>query len=336
MNRGRYGDRSRDVLPVIHSIFESGALARVLEHRYDIGEISDCALYRSYANDVFRIITVDGEQYYLKVYRGDWRSPSDVAWEIRIQLHLLRNGVSAAKPVTRRDGSGIVILDAPEGQRAAVLYAAARGHKPQRPFTAELYEAFGRAAARLHTALDTFPDPSGRAPDDIEALVLAPGRILRALVDMLPDARVAVDTIVERLASELDRQTPALDWGLCHGDLTLDNFTIAEDGAITFFDFDLAAQSWRARDPCGVYASSRLNPDAGAFWDAFLAGYRAMRPLGEADEGAVPLMHAVYQLWDLGHEVSRWSAWSGQWRVTPALIAARLEEIQHWIDTELS
>lgn len=292
-------------------------------------------LERSYVNDVFRLTAMSGAQYYLKIYRRDWRSPSDVAWEIRIQEHLILGGVSIARPITRRDGSYMTELNAPEGERAAVLYAQAPGSKPRYPFTTELYARFGHASGELHEGLDTAVDTSGRLADDLEALVTAPGRALRALFGAGTDERHAIDAIVGRLAEEISQQSPALDWGLCLGDLTLDNITVAQDGSITFFDFDLAALSWRARDPCGVYAYSRKDPEACDFWDAFLAGYRMVRPFSEADERAVPLMYAAQQFWDLGHEVSRWSQWSGRWRVSPETVTARLAAIQRWIDAEM-
>lgn len=323
------------MLPVIHSIIDPGALIPALEARYDIGGIAACLLYRSYANDVYRIIAVEGEVYYLKVYRNDWRSASDVDWELRIQRHVLTRGVSIARPVQQRDGSAVTILHAPEGQRAAVLFAEAAGAKPRRPFTAELYTAFGSASAGLHAALDAMPETPGRPPDDIETLVLAPGQRLREQLDRSSTDHDAVEGIVDRLANEMHRRMPALDWGICHGDLTLDNVAVAGDGSITFYDFDLAAPSWRARDPCGVYAASRLLPHAQGFWDAFLAGYRQVQPFSDDDERAAPLMYAAQQFWDLGHEVSRWTAWSGQWRIQPETLSDRLMEIQRWIEAEL-
>lgn len=292
-------------------------------------------LERSYVNDVFRLTAMSGAQFYLKIYRRDWRSPSDVAWELRIQEHLIMGGVSIARPITRRDGSYMTVLNAPEGERAAVLYAQAPGSKPHRPFTAGLYARFGHASAGLHAVLDTMVDTSGRPADDIETLVMRPGRVLRSLFDPGADERCAIDMIVDRLTEEISQRSPDLDWGICHGDLTLDNITVADDGSITFFDFDLAALSWRARDPCGVYAYSRKDPEACDFWNAFLAGYRTERPFSNADEGAVPLMYAAQQFWDLGHEASRWSRWSGQWRVSLEIVTARLGEIQRWIDAEM-
>lgn len=183
--------------------------------------------------------------------------------------------------------------------------------------------------------LDTLIDASGRPVDDIETLVITPGRELLDLFDTAAHERHAIEAIMTRLAGEISRKSPDLDWGICHGDLTLDNITVDHDGFITFFDFDLAALSWRARDPCGVFAASRLIPHAVAFWDAFLTGYRTVRPFSDADERAVPLMHAVDQWWDPGHEAFRWSRWSGQWRVSTEIVTARLGEIQRWIDAEL-
>lgn len=323
-------------LPVTHSLFDPIALARMLESRYAIGRIARCVLERSYANDVFRVDAAGRERYYLKVHRSDWRTPSDVDWDLGIQRHLLSSGVAVARPVAANDGSALTVLEAPEGRRAAVLYADAPGRKPERPFTADLYERFGRATAKLHAALDTLPDPSGRAPDDIEALVLRPGRLLRERSGGRVDASATIGRIVEHLAEGLRSCAPTLDWGICHGDLTLDNFTITSTGEITFFDFDLAAPSWRARDPCGAYAYSRQSAEAREFWPAFLSGYRQVRRFSDADERAVPLMYAVNQLWDLGHEIACWSAWSGEWRVTPEVIRARLVEIERWIDAELN
>ena len=323
------------MLPVTHSIFDPAALIAALEDRYELEEITACVLYRSYANDVFRVTTADQKTYFFKVHRRDWQSASDVAWGLTIQQHLLTHGVPVARPIERRDGSFLTMLQAPEGERAAVLYAQAPGAKPDPPFSAELYTMFGRAAARLHGALDTFPDLSRQPPEDTETLVLAPGRTLSTLFDPVSDERHAIDAIVDRLAREIGQRSSVLDWGLCHGDLTLDNFTITEEGVIAFYDFDLAGVSWRARDPSGVYSYSRQDAHARDFWDAFLGGYRAVRPFSRVDELAVPLMYAVQQFWDLGHEVSRWSHWSGQWRVSREILSARLGEIQEWIDTEL-
>ncbi|HEV2066336.1 MAG TPA: hypothetical protein VGR08_05835 [Thermomicrobiales bacterium] len=109
--------RDGDPLPVVHSVFAADALVQVLQERYDIAQVGDCALERSYVNDVFRLTTAAGALYYLKVYRRDWRSLADVAWELRLQEHLLTSAVSIARPIPRRNGSRMTVLDAPEGER---------------------------------------------------------------------------------------------------------------------------------------------------------------------------------------------------------------------------
>lgn len=108
-------NRELNALPVIDSILSAEALVPVLQREFDIGKIGDCVLERGYANDVYRLTTIRGARHYFKVYRRDWRSASDVEWELRIQEHLVTGGVSIARPITRRDGLHMTVLGAPEG-----------------------------------------------------------------------------------------------------------------------------------------------------------------------------------------------------------------------------
>jgi Ser/Thr protein kinase RdoA (MazF antagonist) len=73
---------------------------------------------------------------------------------------------------------------------------------------------------------------------------------------------------------------PALDRGICHMDLTLDN--VHRHGeSITVFDFDSAGACWRSIEPHGVLRSSQ------EFFEAWLDGYRSVRPFKRHDEQAV-------------------------------------------------
>ena len=59
-------------------------------------------------------------------------------------------------------------------------------------------------------------------------------------------------TVAKVVRGQVEQQTTeAVDWGFCHGDLTLDNVHIDGD-TITVFDFDYAAEHWRAWEPHGV------------------------------------------------------------------------------------
>lgn len=127
-------------LPVVHSLLDTGTLAGIIERRYDIGRIAAVQLYRSYVNDVYRVETSRGTTFFLKIARQAWRTPEHVAWDVALQQHLHQHHVSVSEPMVQRDGEAVCVLDAPEGARAAVLYAETQGIKPQPPFTPEIYE----------------------------------------------------------------------------------------------------------------------------------------------------------------------------------------------------
>jgi Ser/Thr protein kinase RdoA (MazF antagonist) len=90
---------------------------------------------------------------------------------------------------------------------------------------------------------------------------------------------------------------PALDRGICHMDLTLDN--VHRHGeSITVFDFDSAGICWRAIEPYGVLRFSK------ASFEAWLDGYRSVRPFSRHDEQAVAAFCIIGDLrvvaWKLG------------------------------------
>lgn len=314
----------------MHSLFETDALAKVIEQRYGIGPFSTFDLYRSYVNDVYRIETYRGTAYFLKIARRAWRTPEDVAWNVALQQHLGRHRVSASEPIAQRDGEPVCVLDAPEGARAAVLYAETPGAKPQPPITPRLYKAVGRATARMHDALDRFDAPAPRPGRTVQWMVDRSGGIVADALDPNDPDRAFVAGFTSRLSKDIESRSPALDWGICHGDLTLDNVTVDRDGTISFFDFDLAAPAWRASEPTGIYTWAQDEPSVRPLWDAFLTGYRSERAFSERDEAAVPCFAAAYELWDLAHEIEHWRQWSGLWRTTPQIVGKRIERLRTW------
>lgn len=92
-------------------------------------------------------------------------------------------------------------------------------------------------------------------------------------------------------------------WGVVHGDFELDNMAWQEDGPVAY-DFDEAALSWYAADV--AFALRDLTdhtgrPAAGhrARFDAFLDGYRGVRPFDDEDLRRLPLfagLHAAASL----------------------------------------
>lgn len=313
------------VIPAAYSILSSEALLAEVARAYPIPQPSECVLIRSFVNDVYTIVTPD-EQYILKVYRARWRSRAEVAFEMDVLAHLEAKGVAVAGPIARRDGQVIGVLRAPEGVRYAVLFATAPGVKPTPPFTAELYARFGRATAEMHRALDDFASPHGRVVLDLGYLIDRPLAAVRPWLAHRPDDWAFLERHATKVRERIARLAAAgLDWGVCHGDLSLDNLHDSPDGTITFYDFDVGGPGWRASDFYGIFQYQPRD-----HWLPFIASYQEVRPLAPIDLAAVPLFVAATGIWDLGTDVTNWTAWSGRWRVTNAYFDRSLAQLRQW------
>jgi len=253
-------------------------------------ENSMCKNLNTPANDVIEVKTPDGH-FALKMYNIASRQAKDVQWELDLTLHLLKNGVPVAKPVAGKDGylHNFVI----DGQdRATVLFEWAPGEKPKAEHST--YILLGRAAALIHSAADTFTSNLPRESYDVATLIDEQlKRMENALIESGQWQRVF--DLSERLRKII--ANPALDYGICHMDLTLDNVRRRGD-SLTIFDFDSAGESWRALEPYGVLKFSE------DYFRDWLEGYRSIRPFSQDDEKAVAVFGIIGDIrnvvWKLG------------------------------------
>jgi Ser/Thr protein kinase RdoA (MazF antagonist) len=183
-----------------------------------------------------------------------------------------------------------------------VLFAYAPGTKPQPPFSSALYEQFGQAIARLHQVADSFVATHPRQALDTALLIDEPVMLAAPLLPDLNDRNWLLE-----LASLLKEQIAAyaaagLDWGVVHGDASLDNLHVTQDGSIVLYDFDSAGLGWRAADLQGWAAH---HEDYQSRWDAFHLGYTRVRPLPEINRVAAPYLTLAWDLWGLKIDLER-------------------------------
>jgi Ser/Thr protein kinase RdoA (MazF antagonist) len=290
-------DRDATFFPVLHSVLSPDALMSVVLPTYDVGTPTLCAPFPPGINDSYLVRTDEGIAYVLRVYRAGWRSATDVRCELDLLRHLDAEGVSVSAPVPRRDGTFIHTLHAPEGVRIAALFTFAPGEPLDRESGTHA-AAHGCALAHIHAATDDFGGLFDRAPLDLKVL------INWSLAQMEPYfARRPEDWAYMRdVAIRLTAQAATLnvtDWGVCHGDPYSGNAHITGDGEITFFDFDCCGMGWRAYDLAGVrwFLEHSRQAEGDALWQTFLAGYRTLRPVADADIAAIPYFVAVRTLW---------------------------------------
>lgn len=312
-------------LPVRHSIIDETALIHRVLAAYGLPAPVCCRLYRRGMSDVYHV-TCPAGAYFLKVYFRPQGPAGDAGAQLErlrrladLALALRERGVAVTAPLADRDGRTVVPLAAPEGERYGALYPAVGGPAPAEVDLAQSRE-FGALAARLHCAGDELPPDLLPGQRDRRYYVGEPIEIMapylaQRLTDLayLDDLGARLMVAVERLAGH-----DAPQWGLCHGDLHTGNARYDAEGRLTLFDLDGAAYGYRALD-IGVYHVSYnwmdLSPEVEAakarFWDAFLEGYGAVRPLTPGELAAAQLCSPLRHLELMALTLRDWTPYLG-------------------------
>ncbi len=293
--------------------------------RYAVAPPLASKLIRAYTNDLFLVQTARG-RCVLKVYGNGWRTEPEILYEVQLLDHLAAKGVLVARAIAAKDRRPVQSFPTPAGNRFAVLFTFAAGAKPVPPFTPVLYEIEGRAAAAMHRAADDFVTTYHRRPMDLTYLLDQPAALIQPLLED-PEARRFFLGFVHQLRRAIGaRAARGLDWGPCHGDLTLDNFHITADRRIVWYDFDSGGPGWRAGDLQGWAA---IRPEARARWEAFLRGYQDVRPLASVNVEAAPYLSAAFDVWGMAVDLQNRIMEQGT-DATHQYLSESLDKLQPW------
>lgn len=312
---------------VARSLLDERAVADLVRDGYGVDSTASAVLIRRFVNDVYLIAGQD-TRYIFKVYRPAWRDAAAILWEIDLLDHLSGHGAPVATAIPRADGRSITVIQAPEGERYGVLFEFAEGRKPEEPFTADLYYRFGFAAALVHDRSTDFVSLYPRRSLDLATLIDEPLSALEPYLSSRPEERAYVESLAARLRAGITNlATAALDWGVCHQDMTLDNVHVTPDNRIVFYDFDSGGPGWRSLDFQGIYDSAMYNQNG--HWDAFLRGYSEVRRPSAADLEAIPYFVLAYGLWGAHADIIR-SRWDGISFLTDEYFAKRMGPDGWW------
>ncbi|WP_129790069.1 phosphotransferase enzyme family protein [Promicromonospora panici] len=232
--------------------------------------------WRSSASHVFVLPDPDGKRY-LRFVPDAYRGAGPVAAASSLMHQLAEGGAAVVRPVPARTGALTVTVPTALGAMHAMVVEAAPGAELDAgELTDDRARDWGRALASIHA---TAGGIEAGLPVALTELATIPDRF----AEDAPLVRAAA-ILSDRLAA-LARDP--IRFGVVHGDFELDNLAWEADRA-TAFDFDEAARSWYAADI--AYALRDLTgpdgePEAAhqALFQAFVAGYRDVRPLDDAD-----------------------------------------------------
>jgi Ser/Thr protein kinase RdoA (MazF antagonist) len=238
--------------------------------------------WRSSASHVF-VLAQDGGRRFLRFVPDAYRGPDGVAAVAQLMAQLSRGGSAVVRPVAAESGALTVTVPTPIGVMHAMMVEAAPGDEVDSAgLTEPRARCWGRALARLHR------EAAGLGAGLGDSFAELPGMArLFAGDPELVEATLTLAGWMGRLSRDRSHR------GVVHGDFELDNMAWVGHRPVAY-DLDEAAVSWFAADI--AYAVRDLADPTGhaagehrARFDAFIAGYRSLRPLDDQDLGRLPL-----------------------------------------------
>ncbi|MCR5877403.1 homoserine kinase [Phenylobacterium sp. J367] len=257
-------------------------LARLLAD-FDLGEpLSLKGVAEGVENSNFLLETEQG-RFFLTIYEK--RVKAD---ELPFFLELLRwiagRGYPSATPIADRNGE---LLKTVRGKPCAIV-SFLSGMSVRRPGVAHCREA-GRGLAELHRAVEGFPM---RRANDLGQAAWAP--MFANLHGQAEALKPGLAQVIEAdLASLAARWPKGLPEGVIHADFFPDNVFFKGGQFAGAIDFYFACNDAFAYDIAVALNAWCFEPD-GSFnitaARAMVAGYEAVRPLGDAERAALPVL----------------------------------------------
>lgn len=248
-------------------------------------------------NQTFRVDTPTRGSFSLRVHRTGYQSAASIASELA-WLTALRHDTDLAIPVPIPgiDGKLLQHFALPDGQpRMAVLFKHVTGSEPTPDSNlGDLFVTLGRYAATLHLHAMGWQLPPGFERQVWQASTIldadGPWGDWRVAPGVTPQNRPALDRLDSTLWLRLAEYGTAPDrFGLIHADMRLGNLLVDGD-TVTLIDFDDCGFCWFAYDFAAAISFHETNPAVPALKSAWLEGYQTIRPLSQADIGAIDSM----------------------------------------------
>ena len=227
-------------------------------------------------------------------YHGEAQVASELAW-----LDALRDeaGLRTPRVVAARDGRRIVDLEPGSTPRHAVMFEWLPGTEPPDHDLVAQFRTLGAITARMHEHSAGWRRPAGfdRFAWDYDGAFGAVARWGRWQdgIAVGPAERA----VLGRLDDVLRTRLAAFGrgdgrYGLVHADLRLANLlvhTSETNTAETFvIDFDDCGWGWLLYDLGAALSFIEDDPRVPALVDAWVSGYRTVRPLAAVDEAEIP------------------------------------------------
>ncbi|TCC91951.1 hypothetical protein EZ428_09415 [Pedobacter frigiditerrae] len=305
-----------DIFPAQYSTLSSKAIGVFLASQYDLKNPS-CRLLIHNVSDTY-ILEGASSKYIFKIYRDKHRKLAEIKAEVELLNLIHKQGGSVAHPIKDVNGEEIQSFNAVEGTRYGVLFTYALG-KVVPDMSNEQLATLGREMAKLHNITSAITLRNTRKEYSIETMLLKPLEVFKPAFKELPEEYSFLKESVIKIAKKIETfDLHNFSYGYCQYDFLPKNFHFAEDGKLTFFDFDFAGQGHLINDIASfyihyfleVYGGKITQEEADKCFAVFVENYRKVRNLSDDELAAIPYFGFAFWIFYLGFQYENFDDWS--------------------------
>jgi Ser/Thr protein kinase RdoA (MazF antagonist) len=318
---------------MVARVVDAAALARWIQATFPLERVRCGPVVTRPRNTLVRVEATNGA-YWLRLVTGVDMPTERVEREARTIAALAAEGVRVAEPVALRAGGFSTRVEVAGVACTALLVREAPGREIGSP-TAPRAESLGAAVARVHRS--TAVAPQGSVALDRSYLADEP---LDRVAPWLERHGFDIDAL-RRVVDEVDAlanaRVPGLwrDRCLSHGDVRFEN-TRYDDSGPTLFDWECVGLAPAAYDLACFWRSGMESAESAelrfgsAIFEAFVRGYRTVRPISDAAISAVPALATLRAVWVMSLPTEPGSRWGASWLEDREYFAAHVGLIQRY------
>ena len=298
--------------PVTNSNLSSLHLGFFLQKKYALSKNAKCQLIRAGINDTY-LVTDNSEKFVFRVYSLNWRTEVEINEEIKLLLELKQNNISVSYPLQDKENSFIQVLNAPEGNRFAVLFTYANGEKLH-IFSPEIHFQIGKLIAQLHKV--TINQKLNRVNYSPEVILIESLKQLSKFLSAEAEEMDFMQSAQKYLLREFQNANSSqIRQGVVHLDIWFDNLNITAENKITIFDFDFCGNGWLCMDIAYYilqlhnvekYEAKDYQPKI----DSFIKGYESILNISDEEKRLIPILGVSLYFFYLGVQCQRYDNWS--------------------------
>ncbi len=314
--------------PVNYSSLDTKALLLLVIKEYDLNSESSIAFIKRGFNDTYLITETNGKKFILRVYNHFWRTFDSIEAEIELLLKINLRGVNVSIPINNKQNEFYMNIEAPEGNRYAVLFSYAEG-KQIRKLDNEQSYLLGIETGKLHLITKELANKNTAQNYDIEFSLNKTLRILTPILNDFKEELLILNLLKDDFTETFSTIIKAeLVNGICHGDIQAENIHFSDSNKITFFDFDFFGQGYLVYD-IGVFIWYDHKNKTKEIINCFIKGYETQRKLTETEIELLPYFSTLRALFQMtlycelndGYYLPQWQ---------PQQIADFVKKIKKW------